>query len=116
MEVEPASEAGGGSHCASVFVGAHWQQLLKPLAMERFKIIDVADPKDTIEGIKRDVEFRGFNLWILVFSIFICSIGLNVNSTAVVIGAMLISPLMGPIMGHWPWASAFRTRPLCVPR
>lgn len=73
--------------------------LLKPLAIERFRIIDVADPEHTIEGIKRDVEFRGFNLWILVFSIFICSIGLNVDSTAVVIGAMLISPLMGPIMG-----------------
>lgn len=73
--------------------------LLKPLAIERFRIIDIADPKHTIEGIKRDVEFRGFNLWILVFSIFICSIGLNVDSTAVVIGAMLISPLMGPIMG-----------------
>lgn len=74
-------------------------KLLKPLAIERFRIIDIADPKHTIEGIKRDVEFRGFNLWILVFSIFICSIGLNVDSTAVVIGAMLISPLMGPIMG-----------------
>ena len=79
-----------------------WQSLsnlLKPLAIERFRIIDIADPQQTIEGIKRDVEFRGFNLWILVFSIFICSIGLNVDSTAVVIGAMLISPLMGPIMG-----------------
>ena len=73
--------------------------LLKPLAIERFRIIDIADPEHTIEGIKRDLEFRGFNLWILVFSIFICSIGLNVDSTAVVIGAMLISPLMGPIMG-----------------
>lgn len=73
--------------------------LLRPLAMERFRIIDMADPQQTIDGIKRDVEFRGFNLWILVFSIFICSIGLNVDSTAVVIGAMLISPLMGPIMG-----------------
>ena len=75
------------------------KEILKPLAIERFKIIDIADPQLTIEGIKRDVEFRGFNLWILVFSIFICSIGLNVDSTAVVIGAMLISPLMGPIMG-----------------
>jgi uncharacterized hydrophobic protein (TIGR00271 family) len=66
---------------------------------ERFSIIDVAQPESTIEGIKKDVEFRGFALWILIFSIFIASIGLNVNSTAVVIGAMLISPLMGPIMG-----------------
>ena len=66
---------------------------------ERFSIIDLADPDSTIEGIKKDVEFRGFSLWILMFSIIIASIGLNVNSTAVVIGAMLISPLMGPIMG-----------------
>ena len=73
--------------------------LLRPLAIERFRIIDLADAEQTITGIKKDIEFRGFNLWILVFSIIICSIGLNVNSTAVVIGAMLISPLMGPIMG-----------------
>lgn len=73
--------------------------LLRPLAIERFRIIDLADPEQTIRGIKKDIEFRGFNLWILVFSIIICSIGLNVDSAAVVIGAMLISPLMGPIMG-----------------
>lgn len=66
---------------------------------DRFSIIDMADPLATIAGIKKDVEFRGFALWILIFSVFIASIGLNVNSTAVVIGAMLISPLMGPIMG-----------------
>ncbi|MCK7526331.1 MAG: DUF389 domain-containing protein [Ignavibacteriales bacterium] len=52
-----------------------------------------------VEAIKRGVEFRGTNLWVLIFAIFIASIGLNVNSTAVIIGAMLISPLMGPIMG-----------------
>ena len=73
--------------------------LLRPLAIGRFKIIDLADPEQTISGIKKDIEFRGFNLWILVFSIIICSIGLNVDSAAVVIGAMLISPLMGPMMG-----------------
>ena len=74
-------------------------ELLRPLAISRFRIIDLADPEQTIAGIKKDIEFRGFNLWILVFSIVICSIGLNVDSAAVVIGAMLISPLMGPIMG-----------------
>ena len=73
--------------------------LLRPLAISRFRIIDLADHEQTIVGIKKDIEFRGFNLWILVFSIVICSIGLNVDSPAVVIGAMLISPLMGPIMG-----------------
>lgn len=53
----------------------------------------------TIKSIEKGVDFRGINVWTLVFAIFIASIGLNVNSTAVIIGAMLISPLMGPIMG-----------------
>lgn len=54
---------------------------------------------DTIDSIQKGVEFRGTNLWVLIFAIFIASLGLTVNSTAVIIGAMLISPLMGPIMG-----------------
>lgn len=52
-----------------------------------------------ISIIDKGVVFKGTNLWILVFAIFIASLGLNVNSTAVIIGAMLVSPLMGPIMG-----------------
>ncbi|MCU7549282.1 TIGR00341 family protein [Chitinophagaceae bacterium LB-8] len=60
---------------------------------------DKADERQIVEIIKRDVQFKGTNLWTLIFAIFIASIGLNVNSTAVIIGAMLISPLMGPIMG-----------------
>lgn len=60
---------------------------------------DKADEAFIIETIDRNVHFRGTNLWTLIFAILIASIGLNVNSTAVVIGAMLISPLMGPIMG-----------------
>ncbi len=51
------------------------------------------------ESLKGDVEFRGTKLWILICAILVASIGLNVNSTAVIIGAMLISPLMGPIIG-----------------
>ncbi len=51
------------------------------------------------EVIREGVSFRGVNLLILIFAIFIASLGLNVNSTAVIIGAMLISPLMGPIIG-----------------
>ncbi|MCI5707665.1 MAG: DUF389 domain-containing protein [Odoribacter sp.] len=54
---------------------------------------------ETIENILKGINFRGSNLWVLIFAIFIASLGLNVNSTAVIIGAMLISPLMGPIMG-----------------
>jgi uncharacterized hydrophobic protein (TIGR00271 family) len=51
------------------------------------------------EEIKKGIIFKGTNLWILFFAIIVASIGLNMNSTAVVIGAMLISPLMGPING-----------------
>lgn len=54
---------------------------------------------NTIEAVKRGVAFKGVKLWTLIFATFIASIGLNVNSTAVIIGAMLISPLMGPILG-----------------
>lgn len=54
---------------------------------------------DTIDSIQKGVEFRGTNLWVLIFAIFVACLGLTVNSTAVIIGAMLISPLMGPIMG-----------------
>ena len=52
-----------------------------------------------IEDILSNISFRGANLWVLACAILIASIGLNVNSTAVIIGAMLISPLMGPIVG-----------------
>lgn len=54
---------------------------------------------ETIDNILKGINFRGSNLWVLICAIFIASLGLNVNSPAVIIGAMLISPLMGPIMG-----------------
>jgi uncharacterized hydrophobic protein (TIGR00271 family) len=57
------------------------------------------DRDNTIEAIKMDIPFKGATAWILICSIFVASVGLNANSTAVVIGAMLISPLMGPILG-----------------
>ncbi|MFK7756712.1 MAG: DUF389 domain-containing protein [Flavobacteriales bacterium] len=57
------------------------------------------DHEGTANGIRQDVEFRGHAAWILVCSILIACLGLNTNSPAVVIGAMLISPLMGPILG-----------------
>ncbi|WP_338876752.1 DUF389 domain-containing protein [Spirosoma sp. SC4-14] len=70
------------------------------IVRERFSLEeDKADEEAIIQTISRGIEFRGVNLWTLIFAIFIASIGLNVNSTAVIIGAMLISPLMGPIMG-----------------
>jgi uncharacterized hydrophobic protein (TIGR00271 family) len=57
------------------------------------------NPKIVLEDVTSNVSFRGANLWILASAILIASVGLNVNSTAVIIGAMLISPLMGPIVG-----------------
>ncbi len=57
------------------------------------------DEAGTIDSIQKSIEFKGGNLWGLIFAAFIASIGLNMNSGAVVIGAMLISPLMGPIVG-----------------
>lgn len=57
------------------------------------------DQEATRAAITQDISFKGHTAWILVCSIFIASVGLNANSTAVVIGAMLISPLMGPILG-----------------
>tara|TARA_B110000037_G_scaffold106131_1_gene123294 strand:- start:1050 stop:2480 length:1431 start_codon:yes stop_codon:yes gene_type:complete len=68
---------------------------------------DKATPEETSEYIRKGIEFKGPNVWILVFAIFIASVGLNMNSTAVVIGAMLISPLMGPIMGIGLGAGTF---------
>ena len=58
-----------------------------------------SDRESTLEAVRKDISFKGHNAWILIFSIFVASIGLNVSSTAVVIGALLISPLMGPIVG-----------------
>jgi len=58
------------------------------------------DKKETVlESVVNNISFRGANAWVLACAIVIASIGLNVNSTAVIIGAMLISPLMGPIVG-----------------
>ncbi|MBP4142825.1 TIGR00341 family protein [Flavobacterium sp. P4023] len=57
------------------------------------------DRLKVLENVKANISFRGSNFWILACAIVVASVGLNVNSTAVVIGAMLISPLMGPIVG-----------------
>ncbi len=72
---------------------------LKDFFYEIIHIKEGTDIDGTIEGIKRDLVFKGHSIWILIASIFIACVGLNQNSTAVVIGAMLISPLMGPILG-----------------
>jgi len=78
------------------------QGLISSVSKFLSDLLDFRDDTDrdaTIQAIKADITFKGATAWILVCSIFVASIGLNANSTAVVIGAMLISPLMGPILG-----------------
>ena len=72
---------------------------IKKFLSELLDFREETDRDATIQAIKGDIPFKGATAWILVCSIFVASIGLNANSTAVVIGAMLISPLMGPILG-----------------
>ena len=72
---------------------------IKVFLVELLDFRSDTDRDSTIEAIVRDIPFKGATAWILICSIFVASIGLNANSTAVVIGAMLISPLMGPILG-----------------
>ncbi len=68
--------------------------------LDKFNLTKEREEYQTvIDVINNDLEFRGTRLWILIFAIFVASLGLNVNAPAVVIGAMLISPLMSPIMG-----------------
>lgn len=76
------------------FLGRAFKEL-----KELFSLHLDTDETGTIESIRKSIEFKGGNLWGLIFAAFIAAIGLNVNSGAVVIGAMLISPLMGPIVG-----------------
>ncbi len=79
---------------ATITIKQIWQEQVRPL----FNLRNDLDEPGTIEAIERSADFRGAGVWTLFFAILIASIGLNVNSTAVIIGAMLISPLMGPIV------------------
>lgn len=76
-----------------IFVLLRWLRLRFDLTQ------DMGTPDDIVQDVEEGLVFRGTNLWVLMFAILVASVGLNVNSTAVVIGAMLISPLMGPIVG-----------------
>ena len=68
--------------------------------IEKFSLGQEKEVLQTVvTNVENGVVFRGTNLWVLIFAVFVASLGLNVNSTAVIIGAMLISPLMGPIIG-----------------
>ena len=73
---------------------------VKNRVLERFALgADAASQEEVNSNVHKGIMIRGTNLWVLIFAIFIASLGLNTNSTAVIIGAMLISPLMGPIIG-----------------
>ncbi len=72
---------------------------IKEFFLDLLDIREGTDKKETIQKIQDGIPVKNHTAWILVFSIIIASIGLNVSSTAVVIGAMLVSPLMGPILG-----------------
>ena len=72
---------------------------IKEFFSELLDLREGTDKKETIQKIKDGIPVKSHTAWILIFSIIIASIGLNVSSTAVVIGAMLVSPLMGPILG-----------------
>lgn len=75
-------------------------RIVKRTLVKYFDLLhDKEDELAVIKQVKGGIVFRGTNLWILMFAILIASLGLNVNSTAVIIGAMLVSPLMGPIIG-----------------
>lgn len=72
---------------------------IKEYLTHLFDIKKGTDKRGTIQDIKNGISIKGHTAWVLIFSILIASIGLNVSSTAVVIGAMLIAPLMGPLLG-----------------
>ncbi|HNQ27106.1 MAG TPA: DUF389 domain-containing protein [Aquaticitalea sp.] len=72
---------------------------IKKFVKELLDFREDTDREATLTAIKADIPFKGATAWILICSVFVASVGLNANSTAVVIGAMLISPLMGPILG-----------------
>ena len=74
-------------------------QNLKTLIRETINLNGHIDTAAAERSIRNNIEFKGPNAWILAVAVIIASVGLNVNSIPVVIGAMLISPLMGPIFG-----------------
>ena len=76
-----------------------WMRKFWYTVLEYTQLKEDTDYEATEEYISSSVEFRGVNVWVLAFAIIVASVGLNVNSTAVIIGAMLISPIMGPITG-----------------
>ena len=92
--IEETTPAPKKHHSLRVRMRKFWYTVL-----EYTHLKDDTDYEATVRYISGSVDFRGVNLWVLAFAIIVASVGLNVNSTAVIIGAMLISPIMGPITG-----------------
>ena len=82
-----------GEHSKNTWISL-WKKLKKLAHIEQD-----TDYETTVENIRSSIHFKGINIWILALAIIVASVGLNINATAVIIGAMLISPLMGPING-----------------
>lgn len=102
QEVVSTQSSSGNGQNGSANLGASFKDFITKFwsfMRDTLSFAEEVDKQATVKMIKNEIQFKGFNIWILVFSIIIASIGLNTNSTAVIIGAMLISPLMGPIMG-----------------
>ncbi|NVJ89145.1 MAG: DUF389 domain-containing protein [Flavobacteriaceae bacterium] len=93
------NENNDNSTPSSKEISSDIKKKVKNFLTELFDYRDDADQKAALEEIKEGIPFKGATAWILIFAVFVASIGLNADSTAVVIGAMLISPLMGPIVG-----------------
>lgn len=98
QEINPAEDNNNNNKDLKFSFLRFFVNLLEYLK-EVINIRDGVDVEGSVEAIRNDIDFKGVNIWILGASIAIASVGLNVNSTAVIIGAMLISPLMGPIVG-----------------
>ena len=97
-DTEPNETPRDGQGLRSSF--SAWIQDMREFLKGRFSLEDDKAQRDeVVANISKGVVFRGVNLWVLIFATMIASLGLNVNSAAVIIGAMLISPIMGPIMG-----------------
>ncbi|HAA15989.1 MAG TPA: hypothetical protein DCE41_31515 [Cytophagales bacterium] len=98
-ETDSATEQDSGSNALRQQTGRQALTNIREYLHHTLNIHEGTNIADSTSGIKKDIFFEGPRVWILICSIFIASIGLNTNSTAVIIGAMLISPLMGPILG-----------------
>lgn len=93
-------DASHRSSARSFFGEIGRRMTLRTWLRHRFDLTeDAASQEEVIASLTKGVEFRGVNLWVLIFAALVASLGLNNNSVAVIIGAMLISPIMGPIMG-----------------